>query len=197
MTNLSTQSESPKGEYFVRRNQRVFVPNGYLAVGKIVGVHGLRGEVKVELHTDFPERFETGAILNLGDDLIPMYILMARPHKGHMLVQFEGVNSRSDAEQLRNHWLFVDEENAMELDDDIFWVHDIIGLKVQTDEGRFLGTIKDVLFTGANEVYVVQTDSKVNRGKDLLLPAIADVVQQVDLDESVLIVQLQPGLLDE
>ncbi|MBV7327552.1 ribosome maturation factor RimM [Chloroflexi bacterium TSY] len=197
MTNRLIQSESPKGEYFVRRNQRVFVPHGYLAVGKIIGVHGLRGEVKIELHTDFPERFEAGAVLRLGDELLPMQIMGARPHKSHMLVRFEGVNSRNEADQLRNYWLFVDENDAMELEDGVFWIHDIMGLKVQTEEGRSLGKVKDVLLTGANEVYVVQTDAQVNRGKDLLLPAIADVVQQVDLNENVLIVRLQPGLLDE
>lgn len=191
------QTRSPLRRSPARRNQRAHVPDGYLAVGVIVSVHGLRGEVKVEPHTDFPERFQPGMQLRLGDDLIIVHVERARQHKRHILLQFEELQTREEAEELRNHWLFVSEQDAFALDDDTFWVHDIIGLRVQTTDAEPLGTITDVLFTGANEVYVVQPAGSLNKGKDILLPAIGDVVQQVDLDAGVLTVALPPGLLEE
>jgi 16S rRNA processing protein RimM len=95
---------------------------------------------------------------------------------------------------LRGYWLFVDEEEAVELEEGTFFVHDILGLSVHTEEGALLGAVADVLFTGANEVYVVQ-------GKDLpqgevLLPAIEDVIRAVDLEAGRMTVRLLPGLLN-
>ena len=94
---------------------------------------------------------------------------------------------------MRNQWLFVPESEAVELEADSYWVHDIIGLQVQTENGEPLGAVTDVLFTGANEVYVVQESN----GNELLLPAIADVVQKVDLAAGAITVRLLPGMRDE
>jgi len=182
---------------YMHRNQPVHVPQGYLAVGRITGLHGLKGEVKIELHTDFPERFVPGAVLFMGEELVETAILQARPHKNQMLLRLEGIESREDAEAARDEWLFVEEADAVVLEEDTYWVHDIIGLVVQTEAGERLGTISEVLFTGANEVYVVKTLASVNQGKDLLLPAIADVVQTVDLAGNLMTVRLLPGLREE
>lgn len=187
----------PNTSTYTHRNRQVHIPDGYLAVGLIVGVHGLRGEVKIELYTDFPERFQPDVQLLMGEELEPMNIARARPHKGHMLVQFAEVRNRSQAEELRNRWLFVPEEQAVELDEGTFWVHDIIGLQVHTEAGELLGTVSDVIFTGANEVYVVQPHGSLNRGREILLPAIADVVQAVNLETETMVVQLPPGLIDD
>lgn len=196
--------DKPKQTVYTHRNQRVVIPDGFLAVGLIVGVHGLRGEVKVELHTDFPERFEAGNTIYLSEALKEITIKSARPHKGHMLIQFAGVKDRDQAETLRKAWLFVREDDAKTLGDDIYWVHDLIGMTVvaaQTNapdaDQDELGTITDVLETGANDVYVIKPFGSINRGRDLLLPAIADVVQLVDVENQRMVVQLQPGLLDE
>lgn len=190
----------PKSSQPNRRTPRsdVAVPEGYLAVGKIVGIHGLRGEVKVELYTDYPERFEPGVTLWAGrsgdDDLEALTVRAARPHKNLMLLLLEEVGGREDAEALRGFWLFVEESDAVALEEGAFFVHDILGLTVQTDTGSTLGVIADVLFTGANEVYVVQ-------GKDLpqgevLLPAIDQVIRSVDLEARTMTVHLLPGLLE-
>ncbi|MCU0554709.1 MAG: ribosome maturation factor RimM, partial [Syntrophales bacterium] len=130
-------------------------PAGYFAVGKIVGVHGLKGEVRVESYTDFPERFAVGATVVLGDDLEPLTVLSSRPHKANLLVRFEEIEDRTEAESLRGEWLYVPETAAAALDEHTYWVHDILGMAVISDEGVNLGVVDDVLFTGANEVYVV------------------------------------------
>ncbi len=184
-------------ESFVYRNRRIHIPAGYLAVGVIIGVHGLRGEVKVEIHSDFPDRFAAGSELLLGDTSKKIIIQSSRMHKGHMLLVLAGVKNRNQAEELRNLWLFVAEEDAASLDDGTYWIHDLIGLTVQTDEGQTLGKITDVLATGANDVYAIQPTGNINRGRELLIPAIADVVQHVDLDSGIMTVTLQSGLLQE
>ena len=183
----------------------VEVPEGYLAVGRVVGVHGLRGEVKVELYTDFPERFAPGVVLALGDDLEEMEIEGVRPHKGNLLIAFAGVETREDAEALREEWLFVPEEEAAKLEENAFWVHDILGMAVFTETGEPLGSVTDVLFTGANEVYVVQLSAERaaraesagwQTGGELLLPAIDQVVLAVDVAARRMTVRLMPGMLD-
>lgn len=192
-------SGAPAGQEtaYRHRNRTVVIPDGYMAVGHIVKVHGLQGEVKVELHTDFPERFQPGAALFLGDDLAPVEIVTARPHKGHYLLRFAGVHRREEADRLRNLWLFIHEEDAAELDEDTYWIHDLVGLTVETTDGDRIGRIVDVMQTGANDVYLVAPEEGPNQGQELLLPAIADVVQSIDLAAGIMTVALIPGLLDE
>ena len=125
-----------------------------------------------------------------------MVLASARPHKGHLLIRFEDVYNRDEAEALRNQWLFIPEEDAVELDEDTYFVHDLIGLTVLSTDGATLGEISDVLFTGANEVYVVAPAPGVNKDKDLLLPAIAQVVQAVDVEAGTMTVTLLDGLLE-
>lgn len=179
------------------QNRLVEAPEGYLAVGYIVGVHGLMGEIKVELYTDFPERFAPGTQLFVGEALEKLKVTGVRPHKHYLLLRLSGINRRELAETLRGQWLFVAEEDAVALDEDTYFVHEIVGMDVVTSEGRALGTITEVIFTGANEVYVVEPAPGVNRGKELLLPAIQDVIRQVDLEENCMTVELLPGLLEE
>lgn len=180
---------------YLHRNQRVRIPDGYMAIGLISSAHGLRGEVKVELHTDFPERFAPDVAVFLGEELEPAVINTARPHQGQLLVQFRGHETREHAEDLRGLWVFIPDDEAVDLDEDTYFVHDIIGLSVQTTAGRLLGTVAEVLFTGANDVYVVATPDEPR--KEILLPAIADVIKTVDLEQGILTVELLPGLLDE
>jgi 16S rRNA processing protein RimM len=188
---------SPASGRYTHRNRTVTVPDGYLAVGYITGVHGLRGELKVELYTDFPERFSPGTMLFLSEALEEVTVVAARLHKQSLLLRLEDVQSREEAEALRGEWLFVPETEAVELEAGAYWVHDIIGLTVQTVAGQPLGVVKEVLFTGANEVYVVETPPEINQGQDLLLPATEEVIQAVDLEGGRMTVQLLPGLLDE
>jgi 16S rRNA processing protein RimM len=114
-----------------------------------------------------------------------------------MLILFAGINRREDAETLRGIWLFVPEDDAVELDEGVYWIHDLMGLTVQSASGQQYGAITDVLSTGANDVYVVRTEAPFNKGKDLLIPAIADVVQEVDIDAGTMTIDLPPGLVEE
>ena len=148
-------------------------PEGYWAVGNIVGVHGLRGEVKVELYTDFPERFQPGTHILVGQQLKKMEIATASYHKMHLLLKFKQVAHREQAELLRNQWLLIAEDDAAGLDEGSYWIHEILGLQVKTVDGESLGEVTDVLHTGANDVYVVSLDPARGNQKDLLLPAIA------------------------
>lgn len=186
------------GRTYIHRNRSVFVPRGMMAVGLIVGAHGLRGEVRVELHTDFPERFTPGNELFLGNDLVAAQVMSARPHKNELLILLEEVLDRTAAESLRGTWLFIHEQDAADLEDGAFWVHDIIGMSVQATDGRQLGHVTDVISAGgANDVYIVKPSASVNRGRELLLPAIPSVIQAVDLDSRLITVALIPGILDE
>lgn len=191
-----SQRKPQAGQVYRIRNQQVIVPDGYLAVGHIIGVHGLRGELKVELYTDFPERFAPGARLFLGTDLEDVAILQVRPHKGNLLLTIEGIDDRTAAEALRGLWLFVEEADAAELEEGEFWIHDIIGLRVETEDGNVLGEVTDILPTGANDVYIVRPAQGVNRGQEILLPAIADVILAVDVAAGTIHVRLPDGLID-
>ena len=191
-----TIAKSTQPTTFTHRNRPVHIPDGYLIIGQIIGPHANRGEVKIESHTDFPERFDPGAVILMGAKLTPVEILSSRPHKGHVLAMLEGVD-RQAAEALRGTWLFLPEADAADLDEDTFWIHDLLGLTVQTGEGRLLGKVTDVLATGANDVYLIAPAQGVNRGKEILLPAIAQVIRTVDVAAGLITVDLLPGLLEE
>ena len=198
-TASSAQQNSPRRDtsdvYYVR-NQTVVVPAGYIAVGQVIGVHGLRGEIKVEMYTDFPERFAPGVVLCLGETLDEVTLQVVRPHKGHLLIKCAEIDGRQAAEDCRGLWFYVPAAEAAQLEEGAYWIHDIIGLGVVTTDGVRLGKITDVLATGANDVYVVRPAEGVNQGRDVLIPAIADVVVGVDLAQSVMTVRLLDGLVD-
>lgn len=165
----------------------------FYKVGKIVNTHGIRGEVRVIPTTDFvEERFAPKAKLyiEMPDENQEVTVQSARPHKGMMIVKFSGFDNINDVEKFRNHQLLVSEEDQEPLEDGAYYYHQIIGLKVKTVDGRELGTIKEILSSGANDVWVVQRPNQ----KDLLLPKIDDVVKDVNLDDGVVTVELMEGL---
>jgi 16S rRNA processing protein RimM len=163
----------------------------YFVVGKIVGAHGVRGEVKISLMTDNPERFRPGArlLLESEEGLVPVEVDSARPHKGMMLVKLASVPDRTSAELLQWRRLLIPEEEAMPLGEHENYAHDLIGLRVETIDGEALGKIAEVLFAPANDVYVV-----AGPDGELLLPALRDVVLRVDLEEGKMLVQIPDGL---
>lgn len=175
--------------------KQVNARRSYLAIGQIVGPHGIRGEVKVELMTDFPERYRPGAKLYLGQQIddsaaIPVEIATARPHKGRMLVRLAATPDRNAAELLRGRYLLIPEQEAMPLGEHENYLHDLIGLRVETTAGEALGTLVEILFTPANDVYVVRGPEG-----EVLIPALRDVVLSVDLVAQVMRVALPDGLL--
>ena len=170
--------------------------NGYLAIGRIIAPHGIRGEVKVEVLTDFPERFKPGTHVFLGagtedPEARPAKIAAARPHKGGFLVKLDIVPDRNAAELVRNRYLLIPAADAMPLGEHENYLHDLMGLEVETTDGQHLGELREVLFTNANDVYVVRGPAG-----EVLLPAIRDVVLQVDLSARRMVVALPEGLLD-
>ena len=162
-------------------------------VGKIVNTHGIRGDVRVMPTTDFvAERFAKGQDLYLQQAGEPLKLTVesARQHKGFILVKFVGYDNINDVQAFRDHELMVSGKDQQPLEDGQYYYHQIIGLSVKTVDGEELGTIKEILSPGANDVWVVQRDGK----KDLLLPVIDDVVKDVDLDAGAVTVELMEGL---
>jgi 16S rRNA processing protein RimM len=165
----------------------------YLAIGQITGAHGIRGEVKVLVMTDFPERYRPGAKVYLGTlaDCVPTEIETVRPHKGAMLVKLFNVPDRNVAETLQGRYLMIPDEQAMPLGEHENYAHDLIGLAVETKDGKLLGILVEILFTRANDVYVVAGSTG-----EILLPALREVILRVDLAAKKMIVALPEGLLD-
>jgi 16S rRNA processing protein RimM len=167
----------------------------YLVVGQIVAPHGIRGEVKVEVMSDNPDRFKTGAELYLsstpeGTDARPVKLATSRPHHDRRLVRLSATADRNAAEALRGLYLLIPEAEAMALDEHENFVHDLIGLRVETTAGEPLGEIVEIVFTPANDVYVARGEVG-----EVLLPATREVVRSVDLAARTMVVELPEGLL--
>jgi 16S rRNA processing protein RimM len=164
----------------------------YLAIGKIIRAHGLRGEVSIVVLTEFPERFETTEWVYLGDQFeATSYRLESyRWHKNNILLTLGGVSDRTQAEALRGQFVQVPVEEAMPLPEGAYYFHQLVGLEVITTAGQRLGVVIDIMETGANDVYVVE-----NEGQEILLPVIADVVKSIDLSKGHIIVEIIDGLI--
>ncbi|EST52606.1 16S rRNA-processing protein RimM [Brevibacillus panacihumi W25] len=167
----------------------------FFTVGKLVNTHGLRGEVRVISTSDFPdERFRKGSELYLFHSLLdqPLKLKVAsrRAHKDFEIISFQGYGHINDIEKYKGGELKVPESDLMELEEDEFYIHELIGCEVVTDEGEELGAINEVLQTGANDVWVV----KGNRG-EVLLPYIDDCIKEVDIANKRVVCHLMEGLL--
>ena len=168
----------------------------YLVVGQVLGAHGIRGELKVEILTEDPHRFGLlqQVLVGLEDkEPVPWILEGYRLHKGHALLKLQGCDDRTAAEMLRGYYIQVHFEDALPLEEDEYFEHQIVGLQVWTAAGELLGEVAEILYTGANDVYVVRGGSPGRR--DILIPAIEDVVLEVDLDGGRLVVELPEGLL--
>ena len=164
-----------------------------VAVGRITGAHGIRGEVKVEILTDFPERFSPGSSLLLvppAGEPRKVAVLSSRQHKGRMLVALEGVADRNDAEGLRGSWLKIGEDELTPLPSGRYYQFELLGLAVVTEEGEALGEVEEIMPTGGNLVLAVRRG-----GREVLLPFIDDVVLEVDLEARRMTVRLLEGLV--
>ncbi|WP_018883530.1 ribosome maturation factor RimM [Paenibacillus massiliensis] len=166
-----------------------------LNVGKIVNTHGIRGELKILSSTDFPEdRFAKGSELLIVSEQgapIPVTVETSRFQKNMVIVKFKEYGNINDVEKYKGSMLKITADRQGELGQDEFYFHQIVGCEVFTEEGELLGTIKEILTPGANDVWVVKQKS----GKDLLLPYIQEVVLQVDVSEKRVTVRLMEGLL--
>ena len=165
----------------------------YIEIGQIVNTNGLKGVVKVNPFTDDISKFEElkYVYIQLKSELKKVKIEQVRYNKNQVLLKLEGIDSIEEAEKYRNFYLKTEKESQEDLVEDTYYIVDLIGIDVYSDKNEYLGKIEDVFPTGSNDVYVV----KDNLGKQILIPAIADVVKKVDLKNKKMIINLIPGLV--
>lgn len=162
----------------------------FLEAGKVRRPHGVRGEVVLELYTDFPERLRPKKVVYLGGKHTRLVISSQRPHNEGLLLGFEGVTTPEQAGLYRNQILYVAATEAEALPDGEYYFHELLDLNVIDETGKILGVLTEIIETGANDVYVVTDDA----GNELLLPAIPEVILDVDLDAETMKVHLLPGM---
>lgn len=165
-----------------------------LQVGIITSTHGVRGEVKVYPTTDDPRRFRRlkEVVLDTGKEKMNLEIEGVKFFKQFVILKFKGLDNINDIEKYRQKSLYVTRKNAVRLQRDEYFIADLIGLKVQDEDGKELGMVKDVIETGANDVYEVEMAD----GKSLLLPAIKQCILNVDVENGTMQVHVLEGLLD-
>ena len=153
---------------------------------------GVKGAVRVLPETDFPERFLGLKKAFLGrddDDLREVEVAWAKPRVRDVVVKFVGIDSPEEAEELRDLRIWVPREEALPLEEDSYYIPDLLGMEVVTEEGEFLGTLEDVWSLPANDVYIVRRE-----GRELLLPATGEVVREVNIKARRMVVRLLEGL---
>ena len=168
--------------------------NEFFRVGVITSAHGIRGEVNVFPTTDDPGKFEDlkEVLLDKNGEKVPCAIEHVKYFKKMVILKLAGIDDRNTADLYRQKELFVSREDAVPLEEGQYYLADLIGLQVISDEGDELGELYDILETGANDVYVVRNGKK----KDLLLPATEECILAVDLDAQTMTVHVLDGLLD-
>jgi 16S rRNA processing protein RimM len=168
-----------------------------IAVGKIKSPHGTKGEVKIISLTDFPSRFKPGLALYISPPLLQIQQLVIENVKfkaKEIILKFMNIDNREQAEDLKGRTLQVSLDEVESLPEGSYWQFQILGLKVFTTNNAYLGRISEILQTDANDVYVVESP-KFNKGK-ILIPAIKQVVKQVDLEKGIMVIEPMPGLLE-
>ncbi len=169
----------------------------YIVLGKIVNTHGVKGKLRVKPYVDSLDQLINRRTLKIRDsqnNIKEYTVKSAGPHKNFVLVKIRGVNNLEQAQSLLGCDIVIERKELETLPKgEYFWV-DIIGMKVFTLEGKELGVVKSIFRTGSNDIYVVE--SKIfEKEKEILIPAIEDVVKKVDLEKNVIIVDLVEGLL--
>ncbi|MBO5657542.1 MAG: 16S rRNA processing protein RimM [Agathobacter sp.] len=166
----------------------------YFRVGVITSTHGVRGEVKVYPTTDDPQRFKKlkKVILDTGKQQLDMEIASVKFFKNMVILKFKGIDNINDVEKYKQADLLVHRDQAVPLKEGEYFIADLIGLKGTTDEGEDIGTLSDVIQTGANDVYVFTMEN----GKELLVPKIPVCIKEVDVAKGTILVHLLPGLKD-
>lgn len=166
----------------------------YLRVGVIANTHGIRGEVKVYPTTDNKERFQDlkTVALDTGTEYQTLTVQSARYFKNLVILKFKEFDSINEVEMYKGKDLLIRREDAVALEENEYFICDILGAAVETQEGESLGVVEEVLTTAANDVFVVRTKS----GKELLLPVIDECVKVLDTEHKRVEVHLMPGLVE-
>lgn len=166
----------------------------YFEIGQIVNTFGVKGQLKVKPFTDDVEQFETlGKILVVKNkETIEMKILEVKYHKDMVILKLEGIDDMTMAEKYKGCYIKIHRSNARQLEEGEYFIADIIGSDVYTDTDNYLGKVEDIYNTGSNDIYVVKDEL----GKQILLPAIKDVLLDIDVINQRVIVHLLKGLVD-
>lgn len=164
-----------------------------LQVGVITQTHGVRGEVKVFPTTDDVNRFKKlkQVILDTGKETMPLEIQSVKFFKQFVILKFKGIDNINDIEKYKRCSLYVTREHAVPLEEDEYFIADIIGMEVCTEDGNIFGTLKDVIETGANDVYVIEN---AEHG-EVLVPAIKECIRSVDIEKGQMMIHLMDGLI--
>jgi 16S rRNA processing protein RimM len=162
----------------------------WMLVGRVVGPFGVHGEMKVEPYTDFPDRFSRLQHVYIGEERRAYKVLGSRRHK-HVLLRLAGLTTPEEVAALHGQYVWIPRSEAMPLGEGEYYIRDIIGLRVFSTEGEQLGEVQDILITGSNDVYVVRGE----RG-EVLIPAIHDVVRELDVPGGRIIVEVIEGMLE-
>jgi len=166
----------------------------YLKIGQIINTHGIKGEVKVYPLTDDPKRFDdlNFVFFKKGEEFEKVNVEGVKYFKNLVILKLEGINDMNTAEKLKNIFIYIDRENAVKLPEDTYFIADLIGMTVyDIDSNQKLGTIISVFSTGSNDVYEI----KLENGKIILIPAIKDVVKEVDIENAIMKIKLLEGLI--
>lgn len=167
--------------------------SNYFEVGTIVNTHGIKGAVKIKPMTDDIKRFElleTILIQGRSGKNVEYHINKVQYVKNMVVLTLDEVTDMNQAIELKNSLVLIPKTEALPLKKDEYYISDLYGMDVYTEEEELLGTIDDIIFTGANEVYVVKGN------KNVMIPAIKECIKHVDLDENKMTVHLLEGLLD-
>ena len=165
----------------------------FLKVGVITTTHGVRGEVKVYPTTDEPERFLEldHVLLDTGKEFRDLEIKNVRFFKNLVILKFKGIDNINDIEKYKGHDLWIPREEGQELDEDEYYIADLLGMNVVLEDGTEFGTLKDVMETGANDVYIINSKEH----GEVLLPAIKECILNVDLESNTMTIHLMKGLI--
>jgi 16S rRNA processing protein RimM len=170
----------------------------YLLLGEVLRPHGVLGELRVRIMTDYPERLGELETVYLARDVAgtaarAFRVEKVRRHQGYALMTLRGITNRDHVDPLRGLLVLVSIDDAIPLEDDEIYLYQLIGMIVQTEEGRVLGELTDVIDTGANDVYVVASPEY----GEILIPAIDETILKTDTDTNILTVKLLEGLLPD
>lgn len=165
--------------------------NDRIKVGKITTAVGIKGEVKVYPYTDEQERFEELTSVYAGDDR--MRIDRVRYQKGLVILKLAGIDDRNAAEALRGKYLTIDRSELRELDEDEYFIFDLIGLEAVDQEGAHIGVVSDVIQNSAQDLYEIKTDS----GEKYLVPAVYEIVTDIDINSGIMKIKPIDGLFGD
>lgn len=166
----------------------------YLEIGQIVNTFGIKGQVKIVPFTDDITRYDElkEIYVEKKNELKLFQIEQVNYKKNMVILKLKRIETVEEAEKLRNCYLKIDRKDAKKLPKDTYFIVDLLGLDVYTDEGKLLGKVDDIYNAGSSDIYVVKDEL----GKQILLPAIKDVLKEVDLENQKIIVHLIKGLVD-